>query len=55
MLNENFNLYFNFKFKYLSVCISNTFQRITLDDKLDKMINEIIEQIMDDRIDSSTP
>ena len=43
MLNENFNLYFNSKFKYLSVRISNTFQIITSDYKLDKMINEIIE------------
>ena len=43
MLNENSNLYFNFKFKYLSVYILNTFQIITSDDKLDKMINEIIE------------
>ena len=43
MLNENFNLYFNFKFKYLSVYILNIFQIIIPDDKLDKMINEIIE------------
>ena len=43
MLNENVNLYFNFKLKYLSVYISKTFQIITSDDKLDKMINEIIE------------
>ena len=42
-MNENFNLYFNFKFKYLSVWISNTFQIITSDEKLDKMLNEIIE------------
>ena len=43
MLNENFNLYFNFKFKYLSVYILNNFKIITLDDKLDKIINETIE------------
>ena len=55
MFNENFNLHFNFKFKYLSVYILNTFQITTSDDKLHKMVNEIIERIMDDRIDSSTP
>ena len=55
MLNENLNLYFYFKFKYLSVYIGNTIQIITSDDKLNKMINEIIEYIMDTRIDSSTP
>ena len=43
MLNENFDSYFNFKFKYLSMYILNTVQILTSDDKLDKMIEQIIE------------